>query len=116
MTVLQRSRLLPALLLASVLALGLALVVGGTSPLRSLLVVWFLLACPGLALAPLIGLHDAIGTATVAITLSISIDLIVVGALLYAGTWSPVACYVLLASITIAGAARQLAASAGVRA
>ncbi len=116
MTGVRRARVLPAVLLASVLVLGLVLVAGGASPLRTLLVVWFLLACPGLALAPLIGLNDAIGTATVAITLSIAIDIIVVGMLLYAGAWSPVAGYLMLAAVTIAGAAGQLAAAAGGRA
>jgi len=46
---------------------------------------------------------------TVAIALSIALDTIVAAALLYAGVWSPVAAFMILATITLAGAARQLA-------
>jgi uncharacterized membrane protein len=105
---LSRTRTLPTVLLSSVLALGAVLIVGGESPLRTLLAVWFLLACPGLALAPLVRLSDALSTATIAIALSIALDTIVAAALLYAGVWSPVAAFVILATITLAGAARQL--------
>jgi len=106
---LDRARALPAVLLSSVLALGAVLIAGAESPLRTLLAVWFLLVCPGLALAPLVRLSDALGTATVAIALSIALDMIVAAALLYAGVWSPVAAFMILATITLAGAARQLA-------
>jgi len=57
---LDRARALPAVLLSSVLALGAVLIAGAESPLRTLLAVWFLLACPGLALAPLVRLSDAL--------------------------------------------------------
>ena len=108
MNPLNRRRALPTLLLSSVLALGAVLISGGDSALRTLLAVWFLLACPGLALAPLIGLNDVLGTATVAIALSIALDTIVTAALLYAGIWSPGAAFMILATFTLAGAARQL--------
>jgi uncharacterized membrane protein len=111
MNPLNRRRTLPTLLLASVLALGAVLIADGDSALRTLLAVWFLLACPGLALAPLIGLNDALGTATVAIALSIALDTIVAGALLYVGVWSPGAAFMILATITLAGAARQVTRS-----
>lgn len=110
MTALARSHRLPLLLLASVGALGVALLAGGGSTTRSVLAIWFLLACPGLALAPLMRLHDALGTVTVAITLSIAIDTIVASALVYCGAWSAVATFAILAAVTVAGAARQLAA------
>ncbi len=109
---LDGKRALPALLLASVVALGALLVAGAESSLRTALAVWFLLACPGLALAPLVGLRDGLGTVTVAIALSIALDTIVAAALVYAGAWSPVAAFVILAAITLAGAARQLASVA----
>lgn len=115
MTRLARSHRLPLLLFASVAALGVALVAGGGSWPRTMLAIWFLLACPGLALAPLVRLHDALGTVTVAIALSIAIDTIVASALLYCGAWSPAAAYAILAAITIGGAARQLAAPARLR-
>lgn len=113
MTALGRSHRLPLLLLASVAALGLALLAGGASATRSVLAIWFLLACPGLALAPLLRLHDALGTVTVAITLSIAIDTIVASVLVYCGAWSAVAAFAILAAVTVAGAAGQLAAPGG---
>jgi uncharacterized membrane protein len=106
---LDRRCVLPTLLLSSVLILGAILLAGGESALRTLLTVWFLVACPGLALAPLVGLRDALGTVTVAIALSIALDTIVAGALIYADAWSPVAAFMILAAITVAGGARQLA-------
>lgn len=112
---LDRSRLLPLLLLASVVGLGAALAAGGSSAPRTVLALWFLLACPGLALAPLIRLPDTLGMVTVAITLSIAIDTIVACALLYSGAWSAVAGYAILAAITIAGAAWQMAVPWGGR-
>lgn len=107
-----RATALPLLLLAVVLALAGAFAAGWASTPRAVLAVAFLLACPGLAIAPLIGLAGVPATLTVAVVLSISLDTIVAAALLYAGAWSPATAFAILASVTVAGAAAQIAARA----
>jgi len=98
-----------ALLLAAAVGIVSAMIVaGGQSPARTLAVTCFLLAGPGLGLAPLIGLRDTLGTLTVAIALSIGLDTIVAGGLLYAGAWSPTTAFAILACITLAGVVGQL--------
>ncbi|MCW3015614.1 MAG: hypothetical protein JWO02_2706 [Solirubrobacterales bacterium] len=106
-----RSRALPVLVLSSAIALGAVIAVGSASTPRTLLTCWFLLACPGLGLAPLVRLDDAVGTWTVAVALSVSIDIVVAGGLMYAGWWSPLTIFVVLAIIAGSGALIQLAMS-----
>jgi hypothetical protein len=95
----------------SVLVLTAAIVVGAPPVLRSLLACWFLLACPGLALVPLLRLGSFLGTWTVAIATSVALDTVVVGAMLYAGAWSPAIAFLVLAAITVGGAFAQLIGS-----
>lgn len=104
----RAGRLLPALLLISVLAVTVAVAVDAPHLLRSLLACWFLLACPGLALAPLLRLGSSLGTWTVAIATSVALDTVVAGAMLYTGTWSPGLAFLVLSAITVLGASAQL--------
>lgn len=108
-----RSRALPALVLVTTLVLGAIIAVGGESVARTLLTCAFLLVCPGLGLAPLIRLDDPVGTWTVAITLSVALDIIVAGGLMYAGAWSTTATFLVLAVIAATGAVVQLVTSTG---
>jgi hypothetical protein len=96
------------IVLGSAAALAAAAVAGGESPLRTLVSCWFLLACPGLAVAPLILPPSAQGEWTLVPSISVAIDIVVGSGLMYAGLWSPVAIFVLLTCICAAGAALQL--------
>jgi uncharacterized membrane protein len=98
----------PTLVAASVLALGAVAAAGVASPLRPLLTVWFLLFCPGLALAPLLRLGDGWNQLAVAIPLSIALDILVASAFMYAGAWSAPLIVAVLAAISLLGAALQV--------
>jgi hypothetical protein len=103
-----RWALWPVVVVLSVLAVVATAVAGGSSPLRTAVVVWFLLTGPGLAITPLLRLSDRWGEWTVAVALSVAIDILVASAFLYAGAWSPPAIFSTLAAVSLVGAALQL--------
>lgn len=99
----------PAVIVAaSVVGLALALAVDAPEPLRAPLAMWFLFACPGLALVPLLRLRDGVAEVAVIVALSVSIDVLVALAMMYAGLWSPGGIFAVLALISLAGGALQL--------
>jgi hypothetical protein len=100
-------RVLPALVLVSVVVFAASVAAGIGTPLRPLVASWFLLACPGLALAPLIA-RDPAALWTLAISLSVAIEIILGLALLYTGLWSPTALAAVVAAISVGGATMQL--------
>ncbi|HEU0113475.1 MAG TPA: hypothetical protein VFQ80_02300, partial [Thermomicrobiales bacterium] len=61
------------------------------NPLRLAVVFWFLFICPGMAVVRLLGLRDHVTELTLALALSLALDAIVAGAMLYLGMWSPAA-------------------------
>ena len=71
--------------------------------LRVPLGLFFLLLCPGMAIVRLLETGDPVADLTLAIALSIALDVIVAGALLYAGAWSPNAALGILMAITVGG-------------
>ena len=102
-------RSLPPLLVAgSVVALGLALAADAPTGLRTPLGLWFLVACPGLALAPLLRLPEWASELTLVVALSLAVDVVVTMTMMYAGAWSSDAIFGVLAGIALAGSAAQL--------
>jgi hypothetical protein len=99
----------PALVAGSALAAAAVALAGAPEAVRVPLVVGFLLLGPGMAFVPLLGLGDPVAELTVALGLSVALDLCVAMAMLYAGAWSPPATLVVLAAIALAGAAFQRA-------
>jgi hypothetical protein len=81
--------------------------VGGTSTLRTLVVIWFLAVCPGLGLVGLLRLRDPWLEAALVPALSLSIDAIVGGFLSYSGLWSPAAGILILVAISVGGSVTQ---------
>lgn len=69
-------------------AAGAAVYMDIDSPVRSVLVLGFLLLFPGLAWVRLLRLDDRLAELTLAVALSIAIDAAVPGALIYTGGWS----------------------------
>jgi hypothetical protein len=103
------SRVVPPIVVAlSVLAVALMAAAGGSSTPRTAIVVWFLLTGPGLALTPLLRLNDRWAEWTVVVAISVSLDTLVATTFLYAGAWSPLAAFCVLAATSLAGAALQL--------
>ena len=98
-----------ALSLVATAAVALAALTGEDSSLRTLAVVWFLVTCPGMALARLIGLERTVDEACVGIGLSLGVNVLVAISLVYLGLWSAGAVFGVAAAVTLAATARGLA-------
>ena len=94
-------------LVSAALAIGTAIGPGG-SDVHMLAIVLFVLICPGLAVVPLLGLDDVWAEVTLALAVSVTVSTLLTTALLFAGLWSPVATFIVLVAISVAGAALQL--------
>jgi hypothetical membrane protein len=97
----------PVVLISSVAAMLEGVAANGPSPVRTAVVVWFLVVCPGLAIIALLRLRDAWLEVALVPALSLAIDILVSGTLAYAGLWSPAACILVLVSISVGGALAQ---------
>jgi len=84
----------------------------GTSSVRTLLIAWFLVVAPGLALIGLLRLRDVWLELALVPALSLAVDAIVAGTLSYTGLWSPAAAIMILVAICVGGALAQDAAAA----
>ena len=78
------------------------------------LVLSFCLACPGLALARLLRLDDSLAVLTIGVALTLALDVLVAGTMVYSGVWNPEVTLVLLAAVAISAAAVE--AWGGIRA
>ena len=103
----------PHVSLASVAAVALAAAVGGTSPVRTALVVWFFVTCPGMALARLADLRDGFGEAAVGIGLSLGIGVAVALGLVYVGLFSGAAVFTVLAILAVGASLVAIARERG---
>ena len=77
----------------------------------SVIVTWFLFICPGMVVVYFLRLQEALVEYVLALALSLAIDAIVAGILLYAGWWSSTRILSILVSSCIAGATLQLVRS-----
>ena len=80
----------PYIILYSTLAAGIVSFTLPGTVLCLIVIVWFLLICPGMTMVHYLNLKDGVAELTVAIALSLTIDAIVASIALYAGAWSPV--------------------------
>jgi hypothetical protein len=101
------SWLWPLLIIFSALAAGFVTFVIPVTALRPVIVLWFLLICPGMALVRFMPPLASVVEWTLALALSFAIDSIVAGIQLYAGKWSPAATLLILIVISIAAALVQ---------
>jgi hypothetical protein len=95
-------------MIASSLALALAIALGAHGPVRGVLALWFFLTCPGMAIVGLLRIDDRLAEALLAIALSIAIGMLVALAMVLAHAWSPNAAAALLVALTLAGAVAQV--------
>ena len=100
-------RTTPRQSVAAISALAtVAVVLSGTgAPLRAPLVFWFLLVCPGMVVMEAIGVEDRLLAATATVAISIALGVVVAETLLFLGAWSPTLGLVVLAALTLVGAA-----------
>jgi Peptidase family M23 len=97
------SRAWLALLLAASATVAVLAYVGVHSPARAGVVVPFLLVFPGLAWARLLRISDRAMTLVLAVALSIVVDTVVPGTLVYAGAWSASTALAVVLAVTVAG-------------
>jgi hypothetical protein len=106
----------PFILWLSALSIGVVTIGDLDFPLRPLLAFWFLLVCPGMAFVRLLRIKEGFAVWTLAIALSLALDAIVAGAMLYAGFWSPTTGLLILVGITLVGVGIQFTLAYGVEA
>ena len=101
----------PAVIIVSALAAGVLTITDSASPARPLIALWFLCVCPGMAFVRLLRLGEGLTEMTLAIALSLAMDVIVAGVLLYAGVWSPRWGLIVLIALSLVGAILQVTTS-----
>ena len=79
-----------------------------TTPLRPVIIFWFLLVCPGMAFIQLLQLREFLYEIVLTIALSLALELIVATVVLYAGFWSPELILRILIGISLVGVVCQL--------
>ncbi|HEX6480244.1 MAG TPA: hypothetical protein VF043_15510 [Ktedonobacteraceae bacterium] len=93
----------------SAIAVSLVTFVIPDTPLRPIIVFWFLFVCPGMIVVRFLRLNEPVTEWTLALALSFSIDAIIAGILLYAGRWSPTVILIILIGLCLGGAFVQFA-------
>lgn len=93
----------PAIIVLSTAAAALVTFEIAYTPLRPFIVLWFLFVCPGMALVLFFHLEETVVEWVLALALSIAIDAIVAGILLYAGRWSPPVTLGILMGLSLGG-------------
>lgn len=73
------------------------------SPLRAIVVLSFLLVCPGMAYIQLLKLHEIYAEWTLAIALSIALNILVSTVILYIGLWSIERIFLIMVAIALIG-------------
>ncbi len=97
-----------AIIILSTIAAALFTFLFPEAPLRPIVVMWFLFICPGMMLVRFLHLNEPVFEWVLALALSLALDAIVSGIVLYAGKWSPVAILSIIISLSLAGAITQL--------
>jgi hypothetical protein len=104
----RSSWLWPTIIILSAGAASLVTFVIPASPMRPIVVMWFLFTCPGITPVRLLRLHEPVVEWTLAIALSFAIDAIVAGTQLYVGRWSPTLTLEIVIALSLAGVIIQL--------
>lgn len=78
------------------------------SAARSLVDMWFLFVCPGMAVVRLFRLNNAAAEWMLALALSFALDALVAGSLLYAHHWSPAVTLLILLDFSLLGVIAQV--------
>lgn len=99
----------PTIIVISAVGVGLVTFRDVESPVRGVIALWFLLICPGMAFTRLLRVSEVFTELALAVALSLAIDAIVAGTMIYAGAWSPEWILVGLISISMIGVAVQIA-------
>lgn len=96
-----------AIIILSAAFAGILAVTNRGSQAQVLFVLWFLLVCPGMMLVRFFRLREPLVEWTLAVVLSLIMDTFIAGLLLMAGRWSPMDAFIIIVSVTVAGALAQ---------
>lgn len=102
----------PAIIIISAGAVCLMVFLLPNSPLRPALTLWFLLVCPGMAFVRLLGITPSYVEWMLGIALSLALDTLLSALMMYAYAWSWELALLLLAVLSVGGAALQVGLSA----
>ena len=72
---------------------------------RAVVVLWFMLVCPGMALVRLLRLSDPLTELAIAVALSLALETVLAGALLYVGSANFEVTFGVLLGVTLAAVA-----------
>jgi hypothetical protein len=97
-----RRTVIDVAVVALALAAGFVGVLDLGVPLRSVLVISFVLFGPGTAVVQLIDLRDLAAAVAIAVAVSIALATLIASATLYAGIWSPRLTLIVLVLATLA--------------
>ena len=95
-------------IIISVSALVLVIVIFTGAPFRPAVTFWFLLICPGMAFVRLLHIEEWLTEFTLAIALSIAINIFVSETMVFARIWAPKAGLFALICISILGVTWQV--------
>jgi hypothetical protein len=98
----------PLIIVASAIAVELGMVGAIGAPLRPVITFWFLLVCPGMAFAQLLLIKDWVIQWTLALALSLAINVIVSEAMVLVSVWSAERALGVIVYLSLVGAAFQL--------
>jgi len=98
----------PLTIILSAGAAALCTYVLPCSAARPIADMWFLFVCPGMAVVRLFRLNNAVAEWMLAIALSLALDAIVAGLLLYANHWSPTVTLLILLDFSLLGVIAQV--------
>lgn len=98
----------PIVIIASAVIAGLVALSSADGILRQLLLFWFILVCPGMAVIRLLHLGDTLTQTILAVALSLVLATLVAEVMLLAHKWSPTAILTVLIVISLAGALQQI--------
>jgi hypothetical protein len=98
----------PVIIIFSAIATALFTFMFPETPLHPIVVMWFLFICPGMMLVRFLRLNELVVEWVLALALSLALDAIVSGIVLYTAKWSPVAILDIIIGLSLAGAITQL--------
>ena len=78
-----------ALITVSAVCVGILTFMEILSPLRSLVTLWFLFICPGMAVVGLLRIEEQWVKLVLAVALSLAIDAVVAAVMVYTHLWLP---------------------------
>lgn len=98
----------PLIISGSALVAAIAAFAHATPLLRSLVISWFLLVCPGMAFIRLLKLKDFLAEWALAIALSLALEMLLGLGMVYIHWWQPGWALVFLILLSLSGVALQV--------